>query len=298
MSSLEPPNEYSSIFDAISHSTGTPFQVKGESSIGGGCINQTSKIKAVDGREFFVKQNDLSFLTFFQAEAKALLELSETGTIRVPKVITYGRTDSNSFLVLEYIQEGSSSGSSQKALGRQLAELHQIKQPYFGWTMDNCIGATPQPNPRSENWINFYRDSRLLHQFKLAKSKGKSFEHSERLLESIEYLFEDYSPHPSLLHGDLWGGNASCDTSGTPFIFDPATYYGDRETDLAFTYMFGGFSSSFYQSYQETYPLDDGFGRRKILYNLYHELNHYNLFGGGYAGSAQSSIHNLTSQLP
>ena len=120
----------------------------------------------------------------------------------------------------------------------------------------------------------------------------------ETLLKNLEFFFNGHSPHPSLLHGDLWGGNASCDTNGRPFIFDPASYYGDRETDLAFTYMFGGFTASFYDSYQKTFPLSPGFEVRKILYNLYHELNHFNLFGGGYASSAQSSVNQLIAKIP
>ena len=131
----------------------------------------------------------------------------------------------------------------------------------------------------------------------MAQSKGRSFDGAQKLLESIESFFTDYSPHPSLLHGDLWGGNASCDSSGVPFLYDPASYYGDREADLAFTYMFGGFSSSFYDAYNQEYPLNAGFPQRKTLYNLYHELNHFNLFGGGYASSAQSSIDQLLNQL-
>ena len=159
--------------------------------------------------------------------------------------------------------------------------------------MDNCIGATPQPNPRSDDWVSFYRDHRLAHQFELAADKGRKFEGSQNLLDSLESFFSNYSPHPSLLHGDLWGGNASCNKDGSPYIFDPASYYGDREADLAFTYMFGGFSSAFYDAYENEYPLDSGFALRKILYNLYHEINHFNLFGGGYASSAQSSINKL-----
>ena len=130
-----------------------------------------------------------------------------------------------------------------------------------------------------------------------SQPKGVAHLIKRKLLLNLEYFFESYNPKPSLLHGDLWGGNASQDSSGNPFIFDPATYYGDREADIAFTYMFGGFSSSFYQGYIKEFPLDEGFGMRKALYNLYHELNHFNLFGGGYASSAQSSINQLVAEL-
>jgi protein-ribulosamine 3-kinase len=267
----------SEIDDAISSATGVLFKSQSSSSIGGGCINQASKIHSMDGRTFFLKINQASFLPFFEAEAEALKEIRSTQTIMVPDVITHGVAKDQAFLVLEYIEEGRSSSMSQSALGKLLAKMHKIEQPFFGWERDNCIGATPQPNPKTNSWSEFYRDHRLAFQFKLAQSKGRAFEGVQKLLESIESFFSDYSPHPSLLHGDLWGGNASCDSSGVPFLYDPASYYGDREADLAFTYMFGGFSSSFY--------------------NLYHELNHFNLFGGGYASSAQSSIDQLLSQL-
>ena len=283
---------------AISQATGKAFEIANSTALSGGSISQSQKLKSRDGREFFCKQNEHSFYSYFDAESTALKQIEETNTIRVPKVISLGRTPTASFLVLEYIEEGSSNPKGQEEMGRQLARMHKIPQPYYGWTQDNCIGATPQPNPKSENWIDFYRKHRLQHQLQLAAQRGRSFDQAEKLLLNLEYFFESYDPQPALLHGDLWGGNASHDSSGDPFIYDPATYYGDRETDLAFTYMFGGFSSSFYQGYEKEYPLDKGFKIRKTLYNLYHELNHFNLFGGGYASSAQSSINQLVTQLP
>lgn len=289
--------DYSSIEEAISQSTKEKFLRQESSSLSGGSISRSQCIKGRDGRVFFCKENDLSFLSFFEAEAKALQEIKETNTIRTPQVLTVGTIDLSSFLLLEFIKEGASSSDGQKEMGKQLAKLHKIEQPFFGWTLDNCIGSTPQPNPRSENWIEFYRVHRLQHQFQLAARKGQSFDKAEKLILHLESFFKDYTPHPSLLHGDLWGGNASHDQAGNPFIFDPASYYGDREADVAFTYMFGGFSPSFYEGYEEEYALHPGFKNRKILYNLYHELNHFNLFGGGYASSAQSSIHQLVSLL-
>jgi len=287
----------SEIDDAISNATGVLFKCQSSSSIGGGCINQASKIHSKDGRTFFLKINQTSFLPFFEAEAEALKEIRATQTVIAPDVIAHGLAKDKAFLALEFINEGRSSAGSQENLGILLAKMHKIKQPFFGWKRDNCIGATPQPNPKTDSWSEFYRDHRLAFQLKLAQSKGRTFDGAHKLLESMESFFCDYSPHPSLLHGDLWGGNASFDSSGVPFIYDPASYYGDREADLAFTYMFGGFSSSFYDAYNQEYPLNSGFPQRKTLYNLYHELNHFNLFGGGYASSAQSSIDQLLSQL-
>ena len=290
-------NNFESIEEAIAVATGDTFQSIGESSLSGGCINQASKISGKDGRDFFVKRNSLDFLPFFEAEGRALREIASTRTIKVPETITLGKTSNHSFIVLNFIQEGVSSSKAQEDMGRQLADLHRIQQNHFGWSMDNCIGATPQPNPPTNRWIDFYRQYRLEHQFQLANSKGATFSGSHELLDKLEVFFADYEPFPSLLHGDLWGGNASYDQDGKPFIFDPASYYGDRETDLAFTYMFGGFSNAFYQAYDESFPLHSGFEDRKTLYNLYHELNHFNLFGGGYGNSAQSSIHRLLSKI-
>ena len=292
------PSSFSSVAEAISEATGSSFEPSGSSSIGGGCISRATRITGTDGRSFFLKQNDLDFHDFFEAEAEALKEIEATSTVTVPEVIASGVTGQSSFLALSFMEEGTDSPASQAELGTQLARLHQIEQPFFGWHRDNCIGATPQPNPRCDDWVPFYTEHRLAHQFDLAQRKGQRFPGSSDLLESIPAFFADYSPTPALLHGDLWGGNASCDKRGTPFLYDPASYYGDRETDLAFTYMFGGFSNAFYQAYDSVYPLDPGFKIRKILYNLYHELNHYNLFGGGYASSAQSSIQQLLDQLP
>lgn len=291
------PSSFSSVAEAISEATGSSFEPSGSSSIGGGCISRATRITGTDGRSFFLKQNDLDFHDFFEAEAEALKEIEATSTVTVPEVIASGVTGQSSFLALSFMEEGTDSPASQAELGTQLARLHQIEQPFFGWHRDNCIGATPQPNPRCDDWVPFYTEHRLAHQFDLAQRKGQRFPGSPDLLENLSALFVDYSPPPALLHGDLWGGNASCDKRGTPFLYDPASYYGDRETDLAFTYMFGGFSNAFYQAYDSVYPLDPGFKIRKILYNLYHELNHYNLFGGGYASSAQSSIQQLLDQL-
>ena len=287
-----------SIDRAISESTGSPFQLHTSASIAGGCINETFCIEGKDGRQFFVKKNQASFLSFFKAEAQALTEILETQTVYAPGVIAHGMDNNKAFLVLEFMKEGTTSPSGQAKLGTLLAKMHRIDQAYFGWGMDNCIGATPQPNPSTQDWVSFYRDSRLLHQFDLAHKKSVIFDGEDALINNLEFFFHDYSPHPSLLHGDLWGGNTGYTQEGAPFIFDPASYYGDRETDLAFTYMFGGFNSSFYQGYEETFPLHSGFSIRKILYNLYHELNHFNLFGGGYADSAQSSINQLIPKLP
>ena len=278
---------------AITKATGRPFRLLEASSIGGGCINDARRLLGEDGRTYFAKANAADLLSIFEAEAEALAEIAATNTIRVPEPICTGSTDDQSYLVLEFIRSGSSRPYSQRKLGEALARLHQVEQPHFGWKRDNAIGATPQPNPTSNNWPDFYREQRLQHQFRIAAQRGKTFTGSDNLLDCIPAFFTTYYPIPSLLHGDLWGGNADIDEHGKPFVFDPASYYGDREADLAFTHMFGGFSSEFYAAYENLFPLDPSFDIRKTLYNLYHELNHFNLFGGSYATSAQASIEHL-----
>tara|TARA_B100000959_G_C14815949_1_gene555853 strand:+ start:54 stop:917 length:864 start_codon:yes stop_codon:yes gene_type:complete len=285
---------WEAIEQAIAETTGEPFEIIGKSSIGGGCINDAQRLDGSNSASYFAKTNDSSFLPLFEAEAEALREIAETNTIRVPIPVCHGLASGDrAFLVLEYVEIGSDGPSSQRQLGQSLARLHQVRKARFGWTRDNAIGSTPQPNDPSDDWATFYRDQRLLFQFDLAAGKGKRFRGSDELLERVPELLADHEIFPSILHGDLWGGNAACDLNGEPFVFDPATYYGDRETDLAFTEMFGGFSIDFRQSYEDTFPLDVGYPRRKILYNLYHLLNHFNIFGGGYASSAQSSIDEL-----
>ena len=293
-----PPSIYADLEIEIQNATGRKFKIQDCKSISGGCINQSEKLIGVDGRIFFCKQNQENFYPFFATEALALKQIGETETIRAPRSITCGKTKNKSYLLMEFIEEGNSSDKGSQEMGRQLAKLHKIKHPYFGWEQDNCIGATPQPNPKNENWVEFYKNQRLIHQFELAAHKGHKFDKVNELLSNLELFFDGYSPFPSLLHGDLWGGNASYDLEGNPFVFDPASYFGDREADIAFTYMFGGFSPSFYKSYEKEFPLNPGFKHRKTLYNLYHELNHFNLFGGGYASAAQSSIHQLISKIP
>ena len=186
----------SGIDQAISESTGCVFHKHSSSSIGGGCINQASKITGEDGRQYFLKKNLASFLPFFQAEAQALSEISDTQTVRAPEVIAHGLENEQAFLVLEFIEEGINSTEGQAKLGTQLAQLHRVSQSFFGWTTDNCIGATPQPNPKSDHWPSFYRDHRLDHQFRLAASKGRKFEGAQKLLESIDSFFLLLSPPP------------------------------------------------------------------------------------------------------
>jgi fructosamine-3-kinase len=181
-------------------------------------------------------------------------------------------------------------------LGRNLARMHRVTGSRFGWHRDNTIGATPQVNTASEDWIAFWREQRLGFQLNLAAAKGhggRLIANGMRLMERLPAFFPGGRPQPSLLHGDLWSGNAARTAEGEPVIFDPAVYYGDREADLAMTELFGGFPRPFYEAYAAEYPLDPGYAARKPLYNLYHVLNHLNLFGGGYGAQALRLMEQL-----
>jgi fructosamine-3-kinase len=282
---------------AIAAATDAPFQLRASQRCPGGCINDAVILKGVDGRTFFTKVNNRSdSLSMFTAEAEALTAIGRTGVIRVPQHITHGESDGAAFLVLEYLPMGGRG--SFAGLGRSLAALHAVTSEHFGWHRDNFIGATPQKNAPVQDWPVFYRDQRLGYQIELARRNGLTLPGADKLLDNIDLLFASYRPRPSLLHGDLWIGNVSFLTSGAePVLFDPACYFGDRECDLAFTEMFGGFPAEFYCAYQAEWPLADGYPLRKRLYNLYHELNHYNLFGGGYAGQVRNTIASLCAQL-
>lgn len=281
----------------ISDINGSPFKPQPPSHIGGGCINQALKLS--DGcQHWFVKINDAGRIDMFEAEAEGLNAMADTQTIRVPRALCTGTYDDQSYIVIDYISHGRSRSDSQQQAGRELAAMHRHTAERFGWHRNNTIGATHQRNDWTDSWIDFWRDHRLGFQLQLAAGNG----HGGRLQSNGEQLLSrfgtliDHAPVPSLLHGDLWGGNITFDTEGHPVIFDPAVYYGDREADLAMTELFGGFSSDFYAAYCEAWPVDPGYRVRRQLYNLYHILNHLNLFGGGYAGQAQGLIDRLLAE--
>lgn len=282
---------------AISQATGQAFQLEDRHNVAGGCINNTEVLNG-GGRRYFVKFNDATRLAMFEAEAEGLAEIALSNCVRVPQPICTGRHDKQSYLVLEYLDIGASTSASDELLGRQLAALHRCIHPQFGWKRDNTIGSTTQINAEETDWISFYREHRLRFQLELALKNGYASlqREAEKLLDKLPAFFADYRPQPSLLHGDLWGGNHAALRDGTPVVFDPAPYYGDREADLAMTELFGGFGARFHAAYREAWPVDAGYRVRKDLYNLYHVLNHLNLFGGGYQGQAQNLIERLLSE--
>ena len=284
------------IENAIFEATGAPFVLVSQQAIGGGCINDAFRLQGED-RSYFLKTNRLSFAPAFSAEALALQQLAACEGVRTPKVIAEIQSATQAYLILEYIPTRASRSGNWESLGRGLAKLHAERQAYFGWERDNLIGATPQPNPRSDDWLEFFRIHRLEHQLRLCHKRGFAPKGSDKLLDRLDTFFTDHHPVPSLLHGDLWSGNVAFDEEGEPFIFDPGSYYGDREADIAFTEFFGGFAPSFYEAYDDALSLSDGYQIRKTLYNLYHCLNHVYLFGAGYTGQADQMVRQLLSEI-
>jgi fructosamine-3-kinase len=283
--------------EAIGAASGLTFRAAQVRPVGGGCIHRALALS--DGtRRYFVKCNDAAAAPMFEAEADGLAALAACGAIRVPAVVATGEAAGQAFLVLEHLDLGGRGDA--RSLGLGLAAMHRCIGPHFGWPRDNYIGATEQRNAPDADWARFYSSRRLLPQLEWARAKGcahRLYDEGMRLAQRVGAFFSDYTPQPSLLHGDLWGGNADYLADGTPVIFDPAVYWGDREADLAMTELFGGFGSGFMAACRAAWPVDSGYGVRRDLYNLYHVLNHYKLFGGGYAAQAERLVERLLAEL-
>jgi protein-ribulosamine 3-kinase len=269
----------------------------GPRPVGGGDISAAWCVSTIDN-PVFVKTGALEAVDMLEAEAEGLRELKSVNAIRVPEVLSVAATDAEAYLAIEWIEFGRPDGATEKLLGQQLAELHRHCEDRFGWHRDNTIGLTPQHNQWSDNWVDFFREQRLGFQLQLAERNGFGGALKSAgmcLQENLERLFADYEPSASILHGDLWGGNWAA-TNGQPVIFDPAVYYGDRESDIAMTQMFGGFGRNFYSAYRESWPMNSGYEDRLELYQLYHVLNHLNLFGSSYLARATRLIGDLNSR--
>ena len=269
--------------------------IKSSSSVSGGCIADSRKLQLESGKVFFLKQLRGSSAGAFDAEVSGLEELRKSGAVNVPEVVCKGPD----FMLLQWIEAGHSrSSSSMEMLGIQFAELHRYRGKKFGFSEDNLLGDSTQSNkPSNEgslDWAVFYAENRLEFQTSLAVKKGYATPELRNLMENLIKKFPDLisgtEEEPALLHGDLWSGNYLIDERGIPWLIDPAVYYGHREADMAMTSLFGGFSSSFYSAYKSAYPIAPGYAEREPLYQLYHLLNHLNLFGTGYYGQVISIL--------
>lgn len=290
-------NFWQHIEQQIEQVGGKPFQIEGNQGVAGGDINVACRI-AGNGLQYFVKTNHVRHADMFEAEAEGLLEMANSETVRVPRPVCYGSHGQQCYIVMEYLELGGHADMRQ--LGQQLAAMHKVVDSNFGWRMDNTIGSTHQPNTQTHDWVDFWRQQRLGFQLELAANNGYGGELQklgERLMANFPVLFESYHPQASMLHGDLWSGNYGALTRGEPVIFDPAFYYGDREADLAMTTLFGSFGADFYAAYNADWPLDEGYSVRKTFYNIYHIINHLNLFGGGYHGQAVGMIQKVLSEI-
>lgn len=290
----------------LSEQLNESIQINTAHSVMGGDIHQAFQIHTNQGN-FFLKLNQASLFPLFETEAHNLNAIVQSNSMRCPKLKGLGIFENNqSWLLMEYLNLTNKGDDFQRGrdLGYMHQQIHRASQP-FGWFEKNYIGHSLQKNEWHFNWVDFYATQRLKPQLELAQLRGAQpamFELGQQLIDALPFWFQNYSPKASLLHGDLWGGN-SCfafenddQTESEAVIFDPACYYGDRETDVAMTELFGGFTQQFYAGYNSIYPLDSGYSQRKPLYNLYHVINHFNLFGGSYEQQALSLIQNLLKQ--
>jgi protein-ribulosamine 3-kinase len=265
--------------------------------VSGGCIHSAWRLDGPDG-PVFLKASRAAAAWLLEAEADGLEALRDAGFLRVPAVLGCGTTAGSAWLALEWLELRSATPASERALGAGLARQHLAAGGRYGWHRDNAIGATPQPNEPTDDWAQFFAERRIGFQLEHGATQGlprRLLERGRRLREQVPELLADRRPAPALLHGDLWGGNRAADTQGRPVVFDPAVHYGDPECDLAMTRLFGAFDRQFYAAYDEVLPPAPGRALRERLYQLYHVLNHANLFGGGYVAQAERLIEELSS---
>lgn len=270
------------------------LEITDRRGIGGGCIAEAARLETEAG-PLFLKTHPDRDDGMFPAEARGLEALGEH--IRTPAVVAAGRVDGTAYLLLEWLDLGPVDAA---ALGEAMAELHAASQPAFGWPEDNFIGAMPQLGGEDDDWARLFGQRRLAPQLDWAAERGfpaGAIDAGHELIDALPAFFSDYRPYPALIHGDMWGANHGGLPDGTPVLFDPAAYRADREAEIAMTELFGGFAPGFYAAYQAHLPLDTGYRTRKSLYNLYHVLNHFNLFGGGYGQRAEGMIRQLLAEI-
>jgi protein-ribulosamine 3-kinase len=283
------------LFDEIERCAGIRIVQGRASPVSGGSIDRVYRVEATPA-PVFVKTATRAALPMLEVEALGLDALRDAGGVRVPEVLATGTSADVAFLALEWIELRAPSATAERSFGRGLAQLHRATADAYGWKYDNRIGATPQPNTMSSDWASFFAERRLKHQLELAVDAGLPLVASRAVASLIDDLDRVVGAHPiqpSLVHGDLWGGNWAATNNAEPVLFDPAVHYADREVDIAMTRLFGGFGPAFYDAYCAEWPLPDGWERRAIAYNLYHLLNHFNLFGRGYLGQLTASLEAL-----
>ncbi len=283
---------WKSLSDEVTAALGRPYQLQGKVALSGG---DTSKAYCIDDGQLklFTKIAGAEQAEMLASEAYGLAELAKLGHIRVPEVVIQGKTDAFSYLVLEYLPLGPATDGAWKKLGEQLAELHSRNdQAMYGFDEDNFVGLTDQRNGWHRHWDQFFAEQRLGYQLTLLAEKGETLGDIEELVACAKNLLHGHHPHPSLLHGDLWSGNLGF-LGDEPVIYDPACYYGDREADIAMTELFGRLDPDFYDAYDNNLALDTGYELRRSLYNLYHLLNHANLFGGHYLQQAKAQLRQI-----
>ena len=287
---------------AISDATEVLFEASDIEPVGGGCIHTAVKLTgamASESHSYFAKVNEADRAPMFAAEAEGLEALRKAGAIAVPRAVAHGADGEHAWLVLQWLDLGPLDESTAANLGVALAAQHRKPQEKFGWAHDNFIGASVQHNGWAKDWLPFWRERRLMPQLRLAAKNrlpSRMIDRGERLAADCHAFFGTYTPEKSLLHGDLWSGNAAS-AAGIPTVFDPAVYVGDREADVAMAELFGGFPADFGAAYRAAWALDDGYRVRRDFYNLYHVLNHANLFAGTYVGQAEKSIERLNAEI-
>lgn len=284
---------WQAISEQLSETLMFSFVIREKTKLSGGDISESYMIS--DGEQrYFIKVNHREFLAKYEAEAENIRCLRETNTVVVPELVHLGKSKQNAFLILNYLPtKPLENAESNYAFGQRLAALHQWgEQKEYGFDSDNYIGSTLQPNQWSRKWSRFFAEQRIGWQLQLIKEKGVSLTDISDFTQKIQHLLSHHQPRPSLLHGALWSGNVANSACG-PICYDPASYWGDRECDIAMTELFGGFKPEFYQGYESVLPLAADYQQRKSIYNLYHLLNHYNLFGGHYLDESQQLIDQI-----
>lgn len=301
--------------------TGAGDGVEAAHDVGGGCINLAARVVTSSGRSYFLKWNADAPARMFPAERDGLRALAAPGVLRVPEVVGLGgggEPGDPSWLLLEYVRAGSPGPDYGERLGRGLAGLHRegaraaaaagvpgSEDPgSWGWGSDNLIGSLPQANDPASSWADFWRERRILPQLRTARDRGLLAGEGGRILDEVVQRMDGAlapparEDGPTLVHGDLWGGNVFADEAGRPVLIDPAVYRGHREVDLAMSELFGGFPARFRDAYREAWPLSHGYPTvRRPLYQLYYLLVHVNLFGSGYVGRTLDAARSARAAL-